>query len=314
MENWDLQAVVRGCNTTANIDEAMENSQIPYCFAPLSIEEEDDFFHALPQLFEATAALDELEELYKPFYPVLQPSTPPIILPSSMSVPQEAITVEVPKKLKESSTIRKKISRKNQSKRVVKEVRAEELFSDVWAWRKYGQKPIKGSPYPRSYYRCSSSKGCSARKQVERSCSNPETFIITYTAEHNHVHPTRRNSLAGSTRSKFPSSKNKDKCKSSLNSPAKTNLAASIEEDHDVQSASTNAVKEEAQLLLEEDEISHENVMLDVMLSDEMIPSLENLDRELEPVMDGWFLDQFSDNFPSPWFNIGHSNTVTGAC
>ncbi|KAH0974890.1 hypothetical protein GBA52_016789 [Prunus armeniaca] len=72
----------------------MENSQIPYCFAPLSIEEEDDFFHALPQLFEATAALDELEELYKPFYPVLQPSTPPIILASSISVPQEAITVE----------------------------------------------------------------------------------------------------------------------------------------------------------------------------------------------------------------------------
>ncbi|GMN52301.1 hypothetical protein TIFTF001_021445 [Ficus carica] len=30
--------------------------------------------------------------------------------------------------------------------------------SDFWSWRKYGQKPIKGSPYPRGYYRCSTSK------------------------------------------------------------------------------------------------------------------------------------------------------------
>lgn len=58
--------------------------------------------------------------------------------------------------------------------------------ADSWAWRKYGQKPIKGSPYPRSYYRCSSSKGCPARKQVERSRTDPSMLMITYTSEHNH--------------------------------------------------------------------------------------------------------------------------------
>lgn len=42
------------------------------------------------------------------------------------------------------------IIRKTQHKRVVVEVAAEGLSSDVWAWRKYGQKPIKGSPHPRS--------------------------------------------------------------------------------------------------------------------------------------------------------------------
>ncbi|KAL6889035.1 hypothetical protein ACP4OV_010061 [Aristida adscensionis] len=96
--------------------------------------------------------------------------------------------------------------RKNQVKKVVCHVPADGSSSDVWAWRKYGQKPIKGSPYPRGYYRCSSSKGCAARKQVERSRADPNTLILTYTGEHNHDAPTHRNSLAGTTRLKFPSS------------------------------------------------------------------------------------------------------------
>jgi WRKY transcription factor 22 len=41
-------------------------------------------------------------------------------------------------------------SRKNQVKKVVCHVPADGSSPDVWAWRKYGQKPIKGSPYPRS--------------------------------------------------------------------------------------------------------------------------------------------------------------------
>ncbi|MED6216441.1 WRKY Transcription Factor [Stylosanthes scabra] len=65
--------------------------------------------------------------------------------------------------------------------------------SDSWAWRKYGQKPIKGSPYPRGYYRCSSSKGCPARKQVERSRLDPTMLVVTYSCEHNHPWPPSRN-------------------------------------------------------------------------------------------------------------------------
>ncbi|TYH13725.1 hypothetical protein ES288_A06G162000v1 [Gossypium darwinii] len=68
--------------------------------------------------------------------------------------------------------------------------------SDSWAWRKYGQKPIKGSPYPRGYYRCSSSKGCLARKQVERSRLDPKMLVITYSYEHNHPWPASRNNTA----------------------------------------------------------------------------------------------------------------------
>ncbi|KAK7391317.1 hypothetical protein VNO78_19731 [Psophocarpus tetragonolobus] len=94
--------------------------------------------------------------------------------------------------------------RKSQQKKMVCHVTADNLSADLWAWRKYGQKPIKGSPFPRNYYRCSSSKGCMARKQVERSNTDPDMFIVTYTGDHSHPRPTHRNSLAGSTRSKTP--------------------------------------------------------------------------------------------------------------
>ncbi|GAB4829454.1 WRKY transcription factor [Ancistrocladus abbreviatus] len=114
----------------------------------------------------------------------------------------------------------------------------EVVPSDLWAWRKYGQKPIKGSPYPRGYYRCSSSKGCSARKQVERSRTDPNMLVITYTSEHNHPWPTQRNSLAGSTRSHHPS-KLTAKSSSSSSSPNHTK-AQTIKEDHDHKEEANN--------------------------------------------------------------------------
>ncbi|GAV83623.1 WRKY domain-containing protein [Cephalotus follicularis] len=61
--------------------------------------------------------------------------------------------------------------------------------SDFWSWRKYGQKPIKGSPHPRGYYRCSTTKGCLAKKQVERCRTDASMLIITYTSSHNHPGP-----------------------------------------------------------------------------------------------------------------------------
>lgn len=38
---------------------------------------------------------------------------------------------------------------------------------DGYNWRKYGEKQVKGSPFPRSYYKCSH-PGCLAKKMIER--------------------------------------------------------------------------------------------------------------------------------------------------
>ncbi|CAL5047978.1 unnamed protein product [Urochloa decumbens] len=63
---------------------------------------------------------------------------------------------------------------------------------DEWAWRKYGQKVIKGSQYLRSYYKCSSDKKCKARKYVDRSTVDSRYFIVSYDGEHAHAMPPFR--------------------------------------------------------------------------------------------------------------------------
>ncbi|WP_248792996.1 WRKY transcription factor, partial [Escherichia coli] len=61
-----------------------------------------------------------------------------------------------------------------------------DIPADEYSWRKYGQKPIKGSPYPRGYYKCSTMRGCPARKHVERDQHDPAMLIVTYEGEHRH--------------------------------------------------------------------------------------------------------------------------------
>lgn len=63
---------------------------------------------------------------------------------------------------------------------------------DGYNWRKYGQKQVKGSEFPRSYYKCTC-PNCPVKKKVERSLEGHVTAII-YKGEHNHQrpHPNKR--------------------------------------------------------------------------------------------------------------------------
>ncbi|KAK1311829.1 WRKY transcription factor 44 [Acorus calamus] len=71
------------------------------------------------------------------------------------------------------------------------------MLEDGFRWRKYGQKVVKGNPYPRSYYRCTSPT-CNVRKLVERAVDDPKSFITTYEGKHNHDMPIRTQSAAAS--------------------------------------------------------------------------------------------------------------------
>lgn len=303
-EDWGLQAIVRG--STDYFDDPAISS-----FGSLNYiqnnNNDDDFHFTFPDLFEANynsndkVLVDELDELYKPFYPMFNSFSPqaPIITSSSSSdsFPEEVLKLKpenqeieviqkhtIPAKSAKAASPNKsntahaaKYKRKNQHKRVVVQVTADGLSSDLWAWRKYGQKPIKGSPYPRSYYRCSSLKGCLARKQVEQSCNDPGMFIITYSGEHSHNHPTRRSSLAGTNRHKFTTPK----------SPSSVNTSTIVATPKDSSCSPTSDISEEVVIL--QQPIKHEQeaegiskdaefVISDMILNDDFFVGLEELD------------------------------------
>ncbi|KAI4339131.1 hypothetical protein MLD38_024102 [Melastoma candidum] len=59
-------------------------------------------------------------------------------------------------------------------------------IEDVYSWRKYGQKEILNSRFPRGYYRCTHKhdQGCKATKQVQRMEEDPNMYQITYIGQH----------------------------------------------------------------------------------------------------------------------------------
>nr|XP_043634609.1 WRKY DNA-binding transcription factor 70-like [Erigeron canadensis] len=59
-------------------------------------------------------------------------------------------------------------------------------FHDDYAWRKYGQKEILNSKFPRCYYRCTHKHvhGCKALKQVQQLEDESNKFHITYFGNH----------------------------------------------------------------------------------------------------------------------------------
>ncbi|KAL3502920.1 hypothetical protein ACH5RR_037369 [Cinchona calisaya] len=92
-------------------------------------------------------------------------------------------------KSKKSSKPRKKGEKKPKEQRFAFMTKSEiDHLEDGYRWRKYGQKAVKNSPFPRNYYRCTSQK-CTVKKRVERSFQDPSIVITTYEGQHNHHCP-----------------------------------------------------------------------------------------------------------------------------
>ncbi|XWS08385.1 hypothetical protein CRYUN_Cryun41cG0075200 [Craigia yunnanensis] len=91
-----------------------------------------------------------------------------------------------------SSTLQRSRRRKDDEDKFTMTVPAPQMGNtdlppeDNHTWRKYGQKEILGSRYPRSYYRCTHQKmyNCHAKKQVQRLDNDFYTFEVTYIGHH----------------------------------------------------------------------------------------------------------------------------------
>ncbi|XP_039008300.1 WRKY transcription factor 22-like [Hibiscus syriacus] len=329
--DWDLHAVVRGCAAFASTSTGAASTGYfkadlcpQSCLSSFGGQEKAFQAHALlsSNQIEARSSMEDLHELYKSFFPKSHPLSPesaPLSSFSSISLSKEqqqqrkqshagsatrVITAASEKAATANSHNSRSKRRKNQLKKVC-QVPAEGLSSDVWAWRKYGQKPIKGSPYPRGYYRCSTSKGCLARKQVERNRSNPSMFIVTYTAEHNHPAPAHRNSLAVSTRQK-PWNPETVTAGDSVKPASSSSLTTSVEEELVVQSSTKVESRED--LVEDEREGEDDPWMSDTAVSDDFFEGLEGI---ADMVTGNCFSDRLQPSVDLPWIGR-HAATAAG--
>ncbi|KAK9063636.1 hypothetical protein SSX86_017507 [Deinandra increscens subsp. villosa] len=106
--------------------------------------------------------------------------------PESSAASGDAVSSGKPPSSETGGKVKKKGPKRIRQQRFAFITKSEiDHLEDGYRWRKYGQKAVKHSPFPRSYYRCTNSK-CTVKKRVERSSTDPATVITTYEGQHCH--------------------------------------------------------------------------------------------------------------------------------
>ncbi|GMJ04635.1 WRKY DNA-binding protein 57 [Hibiscus trionum] len=114
------------------------------------------------------------------------PTSNPSVSSSSSEDPPDKSTEFGGKPPEIPSKVRKKGQKRVRQPRFAFMTKSEvDHLEDGYRWRKYGQKAVKNTPFPRSYYRCTNGK-CTVKKRVERSSEDPTIVITTYEGQHCH--------------------------------------------------------------------------------------------------------------------------------
>ncbi|KAJ8640348.1 hypothetical protein MRB53_017042 [Persea americana] len=115
-------------------------------------------------------------------------SVPPVYtVTSSANASAEVANVEPRQRQGSDSGNLPMYSDNTDSKEPKSLVVVDKSSEDGYNWRKYGQKHVKGSEFPRSYYKCTH-PNCQVKKQLERSHDGHITEVV-YKGSHDHPKP-----------------------------------------------------------------------------------------------------------------------------
>nr|AMO00399.1 WRKY transcription factor 31 [Manihot esculenta] len=139
-----------------------------------------------PHLFSPSSSLHP---------PFIDPQLLPHIDWVSLLSGQAAVGDERPSTIESASVIAEEQKDRRKSGRLMKKhsrprfafqtKSPDDILDDGYRWRKYGQKSVKNSAYPRSYYRCTNHT-CNVKKQVQRLSKDTSMVVTTYEGIHNH--------------------------------------------------------------------------------------------------------------------------------